>query len=183
MSSSNSPMNVIMRTTCLIAFAHTHHHSQERKALEREFYASSFPTYTPRWSREAPTAGACLARLSTPPPKTSINPFTRRKQSTLRQHCKASRVTAAPGVFETLMLKARRRTANKDRPRILHLHDGRRVSMDWLHLNIEPHDYTLIPLDKAQKRKNIVYRFQRDGQKSRVKMEGPPTDEWGRIGE
>ncbi|KAK7689445.1 hypothetical protein QCA50_007237 [Cerrena zonata] len=125
-------MNVIMRTTCLIAFAHTHHHSQERKTLEREFYASSFPTYTPRWSREAPTAGACLAQLSTPPPKTSINPFTRRKQSTLRQHCHGK----------------------KERPSILHLHDGRRVSMDRFHLNIEPYDYTLIPLEEAQKRMN-----------------------------
>lgn len=154
MSSSNSPMNVIMRTTCLIAFAHTHHHSQERKTLEREFYASSFPTYTPRWSREAPTAGACLARLSTPPHKTPINPSTRRRQSTLRQHCRVSRETAAPGVFEILMLKARGKTAKKERPSILHLHDGRRVSMDRFHLNIEPYDYTLIPLEEAQKRMN-----------------------------
>ena len=45
------------------------------------------------------------------------------------------------------------------KPRIVHLGDGRRVPMDWLPCDIEPFDYTLLELEEAQRREDIVYRM------------------------
>ena len=61
-------------------------------------------------------------------------------------------------VFKTLLLKASGKR-KMTKPRIVHLGDGRRVPMDWLPCDIEPFDYTLLELEEAQRREDIVFRM------------------------
>ena len=175
-TSTTSPMSTIMRSTCLIAFAHTEHHSGRKKII-RDIYANAIPPYQPRWSRESPEEGPHLARISPLPSKKSVIPFVKSKPLTSHPRRRASPLSGAPsGILKSLVRKARGNTV-KERPTILHLQDGRRVPMDdWLHFKVEPYQYTLIPLKEAQKRKDIKYRFHRVGQLTRVE-----ADEWGRV--
>ncbi|KAK7694199.1 hypothetical protein QCA50_001379 [Cerrena zonata] len=109
---------------------------------------------TPRRSQPShPTKSISELKYTPPTPPMKSAPLNR-KPSTLRRSSKAS---ATPKTLKTFFLKASGKTTKK--PRIVHLGDGRRVPMDWLPCKIDPFDYTLLELEEAQQREDIVYRM------------------------
>ncbi|CAL1710754.1 unnamed protein product [Somion occarium] len=120
--------------------------------------AASTTSKVPRSQKKTESAVNSLSKLTyTPPtpPAKRIGYVSTRKPSTLRLH--ASRGTAAPRVLKVMKMKMKA-SGKAEKPRILHLGDGRRVEMNWLPYYLEAFDYTLLSLDEAQSRDDIVHR-------------------------